>query len=272
MPQPNQTASDWATPLDITAAEDALNALRDAAGEGDKDALAELEAVAEGGDMIAAFKLGTLYSPYFAHYFPFPARKDVAKAIALFEPAAKAGFWKAHLALGEIYRAEAKPFQNKAKGCEILIAYVTASETQSVAWGAEDISNMVNGANCLLNELRDDGVAFAEPSKQAAEQALGLLEDPVLANDTLALWSRVRLLVRPTSPVYDQKRACPAAEGWVEFTTPEIRNPADLYILTFLAQCHVGAFDEPRKTPPKARQIAAANLLSAPELKNVPAA
>lgn len=270
-PPAEKTASDWAKPMDTVATEEALNVLREAAGAGDQAALDGLTRVAEGGDAIASFKLGTLYAPFYAQYYPFPAPKDPTRAIALFEPAAKAGFWKAYAGLGDIYLTEPEPLHDAEKGCKNLIAYLDTPEWKATSATADDVSEMVNGANCLLNELRVDGAAFVEPSREAAEKALALLEDPVLAEDTLALWSRVRLLTRPTSPVFDNKRACAAAEAWVKRTTPETRKPGDLYILTKLAMCDLGQYDTPPSAaPPKAKQLEALALLSLPEVKSDP--
>lgn len=266
-PADDQTAGDWAKPMDMRSTEDELNKLRDAASEGDAAALAELEAVAKGGDAIASFKLGVLYSPYFAASFPYPTQKDAARAAELFEPSAKAGFWKAYGALGEIYVGEPKPLLNMAKGCDYLIRYIKDPERQTLGWQGDEISRMINGANCLANELYEEGANPGAPSKEAAEQALKLFEDPLLANEPLALASKVKLLTRDDSPIKDAKASCPTAEAWYKVTTPETRPANQRYILTAHALCLTNGFDFAPAVPPKAAQEAALEVLSLPELE-----
>lgn len=266
-PVGDQTAGDWAKPMDMAATEDELNKLRDAAGyEGNETALAELEEVAKGGDAIASFKLGVLYSPYFAATFPYPAQKDAARAAELLEPAAKAGFWKAYGALGEIYVGEPAPLLNKTKGCEYLIRYINDPDRQALGWQSDEISRMINGANCLINQLRDEGVELVNPSKEAAEQALKLFDDPLLANDPFALASKIKLLSYDGSPIKDQKAACPTAAAWYKMTTPETRPPEQRYILTTHVLCLVNGFDHMPAVPPKAAQEEALAVVSLPEL------
>ena len=270
---PLQTTGDWAAPMDMAATEDTLNKLRDAAGyEGDTAALAELQTIAEGGDAIASFKLGVLYSPYFAATFPYPAEKDAKRAADLLDVAVKAGFWKAYGALGEIYVGEAKPLGDMAKGCENLIRYINDPERQALGWQSDEISRMVNGANCLAHQLLPEGAPYTPPSKDAALQALALFDDPLLANDALAVASKIKLLSSENSPIKDQKAACPAAAAWVKLTTPETRAPGDRYILTAHALCLVNGFDHMPTLPPKASQQEALAVMSLPELDNDPAA
>lgn len=270
---PSDLAGDWAQPMDTVATEDMLNKLRDAAGnEGDAAALAELEALVKEGDAIASFKLGVLYSPYFAGVFPYPPEKDAAKAVELLQPAADAGFYKAFGALGEIYMGEPAPLENRTKGCENLILYEAAPDRQKVGWSDHEIPRMVDAANCLLNELRDKNVAYTVPAPETAAKAMALLEDPLLANDTLALWSRIKYLNRAGGTLAERRQSCPVIDAWMSLTSPQTRGPDDFYIPVSQAICKLSQYDEAPGAPPKAAQEEAAAILSAPDLKNYPGA
>lgn len=168
----------WGQPATASKARLAeLSALRDRAGkDGDRAAFDALTAAATRGQIDAATKLGTLYDPLTAAYFPNkPAPNDFARATALYGPGAAIGDLLAVARLADVLLDPANPNRDLRRGCRLAQTWIDAPET---------LERTITGEERLTVKL---ATCYVEPES-------GLPQDPVRAGGlvTAVLWRRHR--------------------------------------------------------------------------------
>ena len=167
---------EWGRPVTASKARVAeLSALRDRAGKaGDRAALEELAAAAKQGQIDASTKLGTLYDPLVATYFPKkPVPDDFGRAAALYGPGAAAGDLTAVTRLADVLLDPANPNRDLRRGCRYAQTWIDDPET---------LQRTITGEERLTVKL---ATCYVEPDS-------GLPQDPVRAGGLViaALWRR----------------------------------------------------------------------------------
>ncbi|MCJ2064921.1 hypothetical protein MKK63_19730 [Methylobacterium sp. J-088] len=166
----------WGQPATASKARVAeLSALRDRAGkDGDRKAFDELTAAATRGQIDAAIKLGTLYDPLTAAYFPRKTVPDnFARATALYGPGAAVGDLTAVSRLADVLLDPANPNRDLRRGCRLAQTWIEDPET---------LQRTITGEERLTVKL---ATCYVEPGS-------GLPQDPVRAGGlvTAVLWRR----------------------------------------------------------------------------------
>ncbi|MHC2020341.1 hypothetical protein [Methylobacterium sp. CM6247] len=167
---------EWGQPATASKARVAeLTTLRDRAGkEGDLKAFQELTAAATRNQIDAATKLGTLYDPLTAAYFPKkPSPNDFSRAAALYAPGAAAGDLLAITRLADVLLDPANPNGDFKRGCRLAQTWMDDPET---------LNRTISGEERVTVKLAK---CYVEPES-------GLPQDPVRAGElvTAVLWRK----------------------------------------------------------------------------------
>ncbi len=167
---------EWGQPATASKARVAeISALRDRAGkQGDRKALDELTALATRGQIDASIRLGTLYDPLAASYFPKKTTPDdFSRAAALYAPGAAAGDLVAVTRLAEVLLDPGNRNGDLRRGCRLAQAWMDAPET---------LEKTITGEEALAVKLAH---CYVRPES-------GLKQDPVRAGEliTAVLWRK----------------------------------------------------------------------------------
>lgn len=154
-----------------------LTALRDRAGKnGDRKAFEELSAAAARNQIDASTKLGTLYDPLTAPYFPKkPSPDDFSRATALYGPGAAAGELLAVTRLADVLLDPANSNGDLKRGCRLAQTWIDDPET---------LNRTITGEERLTVKLAK---CYVHPES-------GLPQNPVRAGElvTAVLWRKHR--------------------------------------------------------------------------------
>lgn len=267
-------APGWGQSADIAEAEQEINIVRDAVGDNsDPSGMALIEQLADAGSSLAKFKLGTLYDPSLAGRFPYPAQKDAARALELYQPAYEEGLLEAAMTVVASLRLKrGTPEYDPVIGCEAAKAYMETPQAAGLKGDVTLEHSIMDAADCYAGVFASDGLGPVSASDADVEKAMALYNEPTIATTTYAYYGKAFLSLNGSNKVFDLMKGCDAALKFVdsigqytEYYAKDMR-----WILTEAAYCRLGT-DGRRSTaqyqPSIQDEQVALNLLTLPVME-----